>query len=145
MNSSKINGQKQYGEVQVELSTKVQKLLGQDTHLADLCEQLKDEEQAKEFLTHLKSKEYLVSRRELTAIFGKNGEYLNQLLGETGYQPVDFSTGEELEKAIGSTSFLVDHWLPRGHVTAIVSSPGVGDLCGLGGGETHHHKTEHLV
>jgi len=113
----------------VILAPRLQELLDQDTDLADLChspEQLKDEEQAKDFLTHLKSKDYLVSRRDLTAIFGKNGEYLNQLLGETGYQPLEFSTGEELEEAIGSTSFLVDHWLPRGHVTAIVSSPGVG-------------------
>ena len=67
-----------------------------------------------------------MSRRELTAIFGKNGEYLNQLLGETGYQPVDFSTAVELGQAIESTSFIAEGWLPRGHVTALVSSPGLG-------------------
>ncbi len=107
----------------------LQDLLEHDCELATLWkskQKLKDEEQAKKLLTHLKSKEYLVSRHDLTAIFGKNGGYLSRLLEETSYQPLQCSTGEELELAIKSTSFIANQWLPRGHVTALVSTPGLG-------------------
>jgi len=111
------------------IPNEIQELLEHDGELAKLWtseQKLKDAEEAKKLLTHLKSKEYLVSRRDLTAIFGKNGEYLDQLLSHTGYQPVEFSTGEELDQAIESTSFIAEAWLPRGHVTVLVSSPGLG-------------------
>ena len=105
-------------------------LLDQDEVLAELWrsrEQLKDPEQAGKLITHLKSKQYLMSRRDLTMMLGgKNGDYLDQLLVGTGYRPIECSTGEDLDKAINSTSFIAEGWLPRGHVTGNVSSPGLG-------------------
>ena len=53
-------------------------------------------------------------------------EYLEKLLHKTGYRPVTFSTGLELNKAIEETSWICKPYFPRGHITMLASSPGIG-------------------
>ena len=111
------------------LPIRFQELLTEDPDLNELygsLRDLKDPDQAKQLLTHLEAEDHIVSRQDLTVIFGKNGEYLSQLLEDSKYKPLVSSTGKELEEAIEPTSFIVDRWLPQGHVTALVSTPGLG-------------------
>ena len=103
------------------------KLLEQDETLAKIWKSRKaNSESNKRLLSHFKSKGYVFTRHDLKAILGKEGDELEQLLKKTGYQPLECSTGKDLDQAIESTSFLAEGWLPRGHVTALVSSPGLG-------------------
>ena len=123
-----ING-KQKGKPEIMLPIRFQELLTEDPDLNELygsLRDLKDPDQAKQLLTHLEAEDHIVSRQDLTVIFGKNGEYLSQLLEDSKYKPLVSSTGKELEEAIEPTSFIVDRWLPQGHVTALVSTPGLG-------------------
>ncbi len=103
------------------------KLLEQDEALAKIWQSRKvNSESNKRLLSHSKSNDYVFTRNDLKAILGKEGDELEQLLKKTGYQPLECSTGKDLDQAIESTSFLAEGWLPRGHVTALVSSPGLG-------------------
>ena len=103
------------------------KLLDQDEPLAALLKSRKvNSESNKRLLSHFKSNDYVFTRDDLKVILGKEDGELEQLLKKTGYQPLECSTGEDLDQAIESTSFLAEGWLPRGHVTALVSSPGLG-------------------
>ena len=83
-------------------------------------------ESLKKLLSHFQSKNYVFTRSDLEIILKKEGDELDQLLKSGGYKPLEFSTGEDLDQAIESTTFIVPGWLPRGHLTAIVSSPGLG-------------------
>jgi len=80
----------------------------------------------KKVLLDFTSNDYVFTRHDLEAILGKEGDELEQLLKDTGYQPLECSTGKDLDQAIESTTFIAEGWLPRGHVTALVSSPGLG-------------------
>jgi len=103
------------------------KVLDQDEALAKICQSRKVNAKAnKRLLSHFKSNDYVFTRNDLKAILGKENDELEQLLKKTGYQPLECSTGKDLDQAIESTSFIAEDWLPRGHVTAIVSSPGLG-------------------
>jgi len=103
------------------------KLLEQDETLDKLWRLNKaDSESNKRLLSHFKSNGYVFTRNDLKAILGKEDDELEQLLKKTGYQPLECSTGKDLDQAIESTSFLAEGWLPRGHVTSLVSSPGLG-------------------
>jgi len=103
------------------------KLLEQDEALAKTWKSRKaNSESNKRLLSHFKSKGYVFTRHDLKAILGKEDDELEQLLKKTGYQPLECSTGKDLDQAIESTSFIAEDWLPRGHVTALVSSPGMG-------------------
>ena len=103
------------------------KVLEQDKALAKIWQSEKaNSESNKRLLSHFKSNDYVFTRYDLKAILGKEDDELEQLLKKTGFQPVECSTGEDLDQAIESTSFLAEGWLPRGHVTALVSSPGLG-------------------
>ncbi len=103
------------------------RLLEQDETLDKLWRLNKaDSESNKRLLAHFKSNGYVFTQHDLEAILGKEGDELAQFLKETGYQPLECSTGKDLDQAIESTSFIAEDWLPRGHVTALVSSPGMG-------------------
>jgi len=103
------------------------KVLEQDKALAKIWQSEKaNSESNKRLLSHFKSNDYVFTRYDLKAILGKEDDELEQLLKKTGFQPLECSTGEDLDQAIESTSFLAEGWLPRGHVTALVSSPGLG-------------------
>ena len=100
------------------------KLLEQDEVFRLL--QTAGSESLKKLLPHFQSKNYVFTRSDLEIILKKEGDELDQLLKSGGYKPLEFSTGEDLDQAIESTTFIVPGWLPRGHLTAIVSSPGLG-------------------
>ncbi len=103
------------------------RLLEQDEALAKIWQSRKaNSESNKRLLSHFKSDDYVFTRHDLKVILGKEDDELEQLLKKTGYQPLECSTGEDLDQAIESTSFVAEAWLPRGHVTAMVSSPGLG-------------------
>ena len=111
----------------LDLPGRFTKLLDQDKELAKIWKSKKaNSESNKRLLAHLKSKDYVFTRDDLKAILEKEDDELEQLLKETNYQPLECSTGKDLDQAIESTSFVAEAWLPRGHVTALVSSPGLG-------------------
>jgi len=102
------------------------KLLQEDKTLAALWQSGNgNQEDDEKILSHLHTKNRVFTPSDLRAIFGPKAN-LEQLLAKTLYKPLEYSTGEDLEQAIESTSFIAEGWLPRGHVTCIVSSPGLG-------------------
>ena len=110
-----------------DLPGRFTKLLAQDENLNKLWPLNKTESASnKRLLSHFKANDNVFTRTDLEAILEKEGDELEQLLKETGYQPLECSTGKDLDLAIESTSFIAEDWLPRGHVTALVSSPGLG-------------------
>ncbi len=108
------------------LPERFSKLLQEDKTLAALWQSgngnQKDDEK---ILSHLNTTNRVFTNSDLRAIFGTKAN-LEELLAKTSFKPLECSTGEDLEKAIESTSFIAEGWLPRGHVTALVSSPGLG-------------------
>jgi len=110
-----------------DLPERFTKLLEQDEALAKIWQSRKGNSQGnKKVLSHFKSNDYVFTRDDLKAILSGENDELEQLLKETDFEPLEYSTGKDLDQAIESTSFIAEGWLPRGHVTALVSSPGLG-------------------
>jgi hypothetical protein len=87
-----------------------ERLIEQDGKLAELAKAtLSEPEHAKKLITHLQSEGQTLSRNDLKDVLGKNGGYLDRILKETAYQPLECSTGVDLNQAIGS----IPRSLPR--------------------------------
>jgi len=108
------------------LPERLSKLLQEDKTLAALWQSRngnqKDDEK---ILSHFHTTNRVFTYLDLRTILGPKAN-LEELLEKTSFKPLECSTGEDLEQAIESTSFIAEGWLPRGHVTALVSSPGLG-------------------
>jgi len=90
-----------------DLPERFTKLLNQDRALAKIWKSRKGNSQAnKKVLSHFKSNDYVFTLDDLKAILSGENDELEQLLKETGYQPLECSTGEDLDQAIESTSFI---------------------------------------
>ena len=108
------------------LPERFNKLLQEDQTLDALWQSRNgNQEDDEKILSHLHTTNRVFTHSDLRAILGPKAN-LEQLLEKTSFKPLECSTGEDLEQAIESTSFIAEGWLPRGHVTALVSSPGLG-------------------
>ncbi|MCH7805001.1 MAG: AAA family ATPase [Acidobacteria bacterium] len=108
------------------LPERFNKLLQKDQNLDALWQSRNgNQEDDEKILSHLHTTNRVFTHSDLRAILGPEA-HLEQILAKTLYKPLEYSTGEDLDQAIESTSFIAEGWLPRGHVTALVSSPGLG-------------------
>ncbi len=114
-----------------ELPPQFLKLLERDEQLKRLCEG-KD---PLKLLQYFQSCQTLLTNEDLLRIFSQYGgrpgdgvsaEDLQELLVKSRYRPLAFSTGRDLDQAIGSTSWIYKPYFPKGHVPMLASTPGLG-------------------
>jgi len=113
-----------------ELPPQFLKRLDRDEQLKGLCE----EKDPLKLLRYFQSCQIPLTNEDLLRIFsqenrpgdGVSAEDLQELLAKSRYQPLTFSTGWDLDQAFGSTSWIYKPYFPKGHVTMLASTPGLG-------------------